>query len=475
MKAPLCLLLMLLPLLAIAQTETDPNVLAKKAATKVVVLKKEAEDRLTMANAALEKVASAEAADKKAAMKSAEEKFAAAKKIQDRLTLAEDALKKAEIAKSELGKLNKLKENLEYTKELHNKAEKATEKAKKELESAGDKPAPALTATLEKAKIAEREAWDTLRKAKKEVKAAEKKLEESVVAANMAMDVLTASEKDPEPTKAESSALKEFSPFRLWLGTNLDLLDGVKSGRLYGNLDFTTPLNDDKHQVLLSIGAFQNRTMSVDSSALRTQTGIVPLNILMPPINDSIDLIYSNYTSKVTTTVNNLGFYANYAVRLLSNGDSYKVTGMNKTMRTVNIYAGLRSEIIRQQFNTKYDYTLIEQDTIRVLLNEGRVVRRILAPGRSINRYYGVIGIGTPIIFVTDAFEVRFSPFVGMAFNGECRWTVSSLGFSVTEKQIGLSIGGEVRTLGFNEPPLMNLFIAKSFTIKDFKELIKFD
>ncbi|WBA44057.1 hypothetical protein [Hymenobacter canadensis] len=220
--------------------------------------------------------------------------------------------------------------------------------------------------------------------------------------------------------KEEAKAAKEFSPFRLWIGTNFDMLEKIKATKLYGNLDFTLPMVDDKREYLLQVGAFQNRSISVDS-ARRSGTA-VDRDFRAPIARDTIQLLRTTYDNKVTTSINNLGFYVTSGIKILSKGNSFKVEGLSSTVKNLNGYLALRAEIVRRQYSTVNKVDVLRQDTIRVPF-DGTARFFPLPPDRTFSRVASTFQVGAPFIFVTDNIEMRFAPYVGVVLPKS--WTVS--------------------------------------------------
>ncbi|PJJ53243.1 hypothetical protein [Hymenobacter chitinivorans] len=480
----------------------DPAALVKTATEKKEAALKERDRLLTAAKLAIELAEKEEKPDAKAAAtaefkKKAAEADNAAKKVER----ADAALSKATaaVAANELFLKHKkaaeeaetdqttAQGNLKKAQAEYTAAQESEKLAFTALSGANDNTRAILTEKLraeqaltasakgrfevatQNLAAADTKVASAAEQAGKSKASAKKTLEEAKLAAFKVDEA----EKEDEDDKKDEATAKEFSPFRLWVGTNLDLLDGVKTAKFYGNIDFTTPISDDSKHLLLGVGAFQNRYVSVDST--RRPAFATDRNFSAPIVRDSIDVVRTSYNNTPTRTINSLGFYTLIGWRLWSNGDQFKVTGMNKSISNVNIYFALRTDIIRREYITNNKYEFLNRDTSRVALVDGRYRLFPLPPDRTVNRFVKVIQVGAPIFIVTPSLEVRIMPLFGLSFEEKGTHPVASTSFNVTEKALGLSIGGEVRTLFSDEPPLMNLYIAKSFTIKDFKDLVKFN
>lgn len=90
------------------------------------------------------------------------------------------------------------------------------------------------------------------------------------------------------------------------------------------------------------------------------------------------------------------------------------------------------------------------------------------------------IGIGLPMRITEDDYEVRIIPTVGSSFlsrHGESNifrtlYPYYSIDVNVIDKNFGITIGAEFRSGLISSEPFINIYIAKSFSFKNF---IKFD
>lgn len=291
----------------------------------------------------------------------------------------------------------------------------------------------------------------------------------------------------PDSAASKSNAEK-FNPFRLWIGTNLDLLDGIGANKLYAQLSYSALFGtgsirkkgDGQARWLLAGTIFQNKTLRSDSLSGNTKgTEIVGRKLLYPnrlPVNDSVYVVQTNYKATTITEVKRLGGSVILGQRLVSWGDkSIDIEDLGGKVGTVNLFLAGRADFYQRQATSITSYDTIPGMRQVSRVPKGNANLRTFSNRSSVEVstiYHWAIGL--PFWVITDKVEFRLNPFVGIQNTGPSKG-VFMADFNITEKELGLSIGGDYLTSFGTGRPEFGLYISKAFTLKDFRDAVKFN
>lgn len=277
----------------------------------------------------------------------------------------------------------------------------------------------------------------------------------------------------------EVDAPKGFAPFRLLIGTNLDLLDGIGASKLYAQMNYTLPIGEEQEQShwLTSFSIYQNNFFG-DSTDNRTKSRVPVTRIVRPnrpPVRDSVLIKQTLYDGKSFVENKILGLNAMVGRRVFATGAERDVRDINTELKTINIYFAIKAEYFRRSTTITTAYDSIAGSTATYLVPARSGVRTTTLERNHFSQENVFFwGVGVPLLVITDTYEVRIDPFIGIQ-GGTRKSGAYSAAFNVTEKKYGISIGGTYRGYLDGGEPIVNLYIAKAFTVEDIKQVFGFN
>lgn len=262
--------------------------------------------------------------------------------------------------------------------------------------------------------------------------------------------------------------------FRLDLGSNFDLLDGLQGQGLYANVFTYAPdlvkisfpvkaeaKRDRTKAKGLKIGILsgirRNRTFN-DSTTVQSQreTTYAVIDTLAGQPN-SFQYLRTEINMTNQTSFDNTSLHLSPIIRLYKNKKS-------------TAFLALGYNLERRKRQTKLTFTAIETDTI--VRPPGLRGSRI-EPNREFNRTYydHHYFIKTPMFFNVNKVNINIVPTIGFV-NSQLATRAShyyGMSFNVIELKSGLTLGGEV--LGFfgresrAHPPFINFYLSKALNL----------
>jgi hypothetical protein len=273
---------------------------------------------------------------------------------------------------------------------------------------------------------------------------------------------------------------KTDNEYWIFIGTNFDLLDGVKANDLYFKGSFLVPIdssNPKKHQLYISFE--KNRFFSDRDSLTRVRlTDVRPI----PGNPDSLTMVQGYYNTFRETITENLGFSLSY----IKNLKSFSNTSA-RADNQYNLYLMAGFYIDHQTRILKYTNHSIQADSITVVRDSNYRFTPLASEHKSVswnnNLYFG-------LMYIHSGTSVNLKTFmqVGANFNYfPAQARVSGLSESITYSQRtslytrfhldatllespGLSFGAEVY-LRRGLMPLFNFTATKVFDLRQLKTL----
>ena len=262
--------------------------------------------------------------------------------------------------------------------------------------------------------------------------------------------------------------------FRLDLGSNFDLLDGLKGQGLYANVftyapdlvKISFPVKEEAKKdrskakglkIGILSGIRRNRTFN-DSTTVNTARGITYLVIdSLKSQPDAVKYLRSEYNISDQTSFDNTSLHFSPIVRLYKNEKS-----------TAFLAFGYNLE--RRKRNSQITYALVKTDSI--IGAPGRRQSEI-EPQRTLKRTYHDhhFFIKTPMFFKVNKVNVNIVPTFGYVDSDFARDARLYFGvsFNAIELKSGINLGGEVlgyfgEASRFN-PPYINFYLSKALNL----------
>ena len=274
------------------------------------------------------------------------------------------------------------------------------------------------------------------------------------------------SEQNDEEQQQKESSVKYSAKnlgdhaFRIDLGSNFDLLDGVRGSGLYANIVTFAPNLDTLFNVLkigVLSGIRQYRSYD-DSSAIRTSSFQSYERVRIPSDGDTAKFIPTEYNVQSQTSYDNTSFYLSPIFQLRNNSKYV-------------LYLGLLYNLERRKVSTSIQVESTVLDTI-ISISEPRRFLRVRPPSDTKSVLYEHhLGIHFPLLFrISDQVNVYLHPSFGRTWSIFTPKFFYGMRFNVIDLSSGINLGGEI-TGYFNKKssrprsPLINLFISKAFNI----------
>lgn len=273
-------------------------------------------------------------------------------------------------------------------------------------------------------------------------------------------------------TIADNTANNTYAAadFRIDVGTNFSLLDGVDASGLYVNAFVFAPdlVNIFKSKskpakpglnVGLYAGIRQDRSYNDTASAINTVSiyeQIGPEN--GQASNDTVNYRLIRYDVSTKTQFDNTRLFLSPLFRL-SQG------------RRASFYLGLNLEVIRRDYRTTFTNAILDTTEVAIPRNRRPRSTRIRD---GFNRVYFdyQYSVGFPFRFSVKAANFSFTPSIGVASSLLTPKVFIGTRFNVIEPTSGVNLGGEVTSFLDRRDelssfaPLINIYVAKAFNIK---------